>query len=73
LGVRSLFLLCSRAVVLALTALVTALVHFRDSIPWLTPVATIEVAPNPLTLAIGDKFQVVATVRDSNKNPLERR
>jgi hypothetical protein len=57
-------------IVVALTGLVTALVHFRDSIPWLTPVATIEVAPNPLNLAIGDKFQVVATVRDSNKNPL---
>ncbi len=61
------------AVVVALTALITALVHFRDSIPWLTPVATIEVAPNPLNLAIGDKFQVVATVRDSNKNPLEKK
>ena len=60
-------------VVAALTTLVTALVHFRDSIPWLTPVATIEAAPNPLNLAIGDKFQVVATVRDSNKNPLEKK
>jgi hypothetical protein len=60
-------------VVLALTGLVTALVHFRDSIPWLTPVATIEVAPNPLNLAISDKFQAVATVRDSNKNPLGKK
>ncbi|MEA2239002.1 MAG: hypothetical protein QOC81_3726 [Thermoanaerobaculia bacterium] len=60
-------------VVVALTGLITALVHFRDSIPWLTPVASIEVAPNPLNLAIGDKFQVVATVRDSNKNPLEKK
>jgi Bacterial Ig-like domain (group 2) len=57
-------------IVVALTGLFTALVHFRDSIPWLTPVATIEVVPNPLNLAISDKFQVVATVRDSNKNPL---
>ena len=57
-------------IVLALTALTTALVGFRDSIPWLTPVATIEVTPNALNLAIGDKFQAVATVRDSNKNPL---
>jgi hypothetical protein len=61
------------SVIVALTGLVTALVHFRDSIPWLTPVASIEAAPNPLNLAIGDKFQVVATVRDSNKNPLEKK
>jgi hypothetical protein len=60
-------------VIVALTALITALVHFRDSIPWLTPVATIEVAPNPLTMAIGDKFRVVATVRDSNKNALAKK
>ncbi len=60
-------------IVVALTALVTAIVNFRDSIPWLTPVATIEVTPNLLDLAIGDKFQAVATVRDSNKNPMAKR
>lgn len=60
-------------IVVALTALVTAIVNFRDSIPWLTPVATIEVTPNPLDLAIGDKFQAVATIPDSNKNPLGKR
>ena len=59
--------------VVALTALITALVHFRDSIPWLTPVATIEVSPNPLTLAIDDKIQIAATVRDVNKNLLSKR
>jgi Bacterial Ig-like domain (group 2) len=57
-------------IVLVLTGLVSALVGFRDSIPWLTPVATIELAPNPLNLAIGDKFHAIATVRDSHKNPL---
>jgi Bacterial Ig-like domain (group 2) len=60
-------------VILALTGLVTAMVHFRDSIPWLTPVNAIELTPNPVELAIGDKFQVVATVRDSNKNPLRKK
>jgi Bacterial Ig-like domain (group 2) len=60
-------------IIVALTGLVTALVHFRDSIPWLTPVSTIELTPNPVDLAIGDKFQVVATVRDSNKNPLGKK
>jgi hypothetical protein len=60
-------------IVVALTGLTTALVHFRDSIPWLTPVATIEVIPNPVNLAVGDKFQTVATVRDANKNPLGKR
>src|SRR5260370_7263685 len=61
------------AIVGALTGLVTALVHFRDSIPWLTPVNTIELTPNPVNLAIGDKFQVIATVRDANKNPLGKK
>jgi Bacterial Ig-like domain (group 2) len=60
-------------IVIALTALITALVHFRDSIPWLTPVATIEVSPNPMTLAIDDKIQIAATVRDANKNLLSKR
>jgi Big-like domain-containing protein len=53
------------AIIVALTGLVTALVHFRDSIPWLTPVATIEVAPNPINLDVGDRIQIVATVKDS--------
>jgi len=61
------------ALIIALTGLVTAVVHFRDSIPWLTPVNAIELTPNPVDLAIGDKFQVVATVRDSNKNVLKKR
>jgi len=61
------------AVLVALTSLVTAVVHFRDSIPWLTPVNSIELIPNPVDLAIGDKFQVVATVLDSNKNPLRKK
>ncbi|HKV61503.1 MAG TPA: Ig-like domain-containing protein [Candidatus Acidoferrum sp.] len=61
------------AVIVALTGLITAVVHFRDSIPWLTPVNSIELTPNPVELAIGDKFQIVATVRDSNKNPLRKK
>jgi hypothetical protein len=61
------------AVIVALTGLVTAVVHFRDSIPWLTPVNAIELTPNPVDLAIGDKFQVVAEVLDSNKNPLKKK
>ena len=61
------------ALIIALTGLVTAFVHFRDSIPWLTPVYAIELTPNPVALAIGDKFQVVATVRDSNKNVLKKK
>jgi len=59
--------------IVALTGLVTAVVHFRDAIPWLTPVNAIELMPNPVDMAIGDKFQVVATVRDSNKNPLKKK
>jgi hypothetical protein len=47
-----------------------AVVKRRDSIPWLTPVNTIELTPNLVNLAIGDKFQVVATVRDAHKNLL---
>jgi Big-like domain-containing protein len=61
------------ALIIALTGLVTAAIHFRDSIPWLTPVYAIELTPNPVDLAIGDKFQVVATVRDSNKNVLKKK
>lgn len=61
------------ALIVALTGLVTAVIHFRDSIPWLTPVYAIELTPNPVDLAIGDKFQVVATVRDSNKNVLKKK
>lgn len=61
------------AVIVALTGLVTAVIHFRDAIPWLTPVNAIELTPNPVNLAIGDKFQVVATVRDANKNPLKKK
>ncbi len=60
-------------IVVALTGLVTALVHFRDSIPWLTPVNAIELTPNPVNLDIGDKFQVVATVLDSSKNHLGKK
>ena len=60
-------------VVVALTGLVIALVHFRDSIPWLTPVNAIELTPNPVNLDIGDKFQVVATVLDANKKPLGKK
>ncbi|MGB7847162.1 MAG: Ig-like domain-containing protein [Candidatus Acidiferrum sp.] len=60
-------------IVVALTALTTAVVKFRDAIPWLTPVNTIELTPNPANLAIGDKFQVIATVRDANKNQLGKR
>jgi hypothetical protein len=60
-------------IVAALTALTTAVVQLRDSIPWLTPVNAIELTPNPVNLAIGDKFQVVATVQDANKNPLGKR
>lgn len=58
------------SVVVALTALTTALVKFRDSIPWLTPVSSIELTPNPVDLTIGDKIQMAATVRDANKNAL---
>jgi hypothetical protein len=61
------------AIIVALTGLVTALVHFRDSIPWLTPVNTIELTPNPVNLDIGDKFQVVATVLDASKKPLGKK
>lgn len=60
-------------VVLALTALVTALVHFRDSIPWLTPVAKIELTPDPVNLDIGDKIQMVAAVKDSGGRALSKR
>jgi len=60
-------------IIVALTSLTTAVVKFRDSIPWLTPVSTIELTPNPVNLAIGDKFQVIATARDANKNPLGKR
>jgi hypothetical protein len=60
-------------IIVALTALTTAVVKFRDSIPWLTPVGTIELTPNPVNLDIGDKFQVIATARDANKNPLGKR
>ena len=60
-------------VIIALTALTTAIVHFRDSIPWLTPVASIEVVPGPANLDVGDKIQLVATVKDSTGKPLEKR
>jgi hypothetical protein len=60
-------------IIVALTALTTAVVKFRDSIPWLTPVGTIELTPNPVNLAIGDKFQIIAMARDANKNPLGKR
>ena len=60
-------------VVLALTALVTALVHFRDSIPWLTPIAKIELTPDPVNLDTGDKIQMVAAVKDSEGRPLSKR
>lgn len=60
-------------VVVALTALTTALVKFRDSIPWLTPVSSIELTPNPVNLTIGDRIQMAATVRDANKNPLGKK
>jgi hypothetical protein len=54
------------AVIAALTGLVTAIVHFRDSIPWLTPVASIDVTPSLNGLAVGDVIQVVATVKDAS-------
>ncbi len=60
-------------IIVALTALTTAVLKFRDSIPWLTPVGTIELTPNPVNLAIGDKFQIIATARDANKNLLGKR
>lgn len=60
-------------VVVAFTALTTALVKFRDSIPWLTPVSSIELTPNPVNLTIGDRIQMAATVRDANKNPLGKK
>jgi Bacterial Ig-like domain (group 2) len=61
------------AIVVALTGLLTAIVHFRDSIPWLTPVATINVTPSPVNLDLGDKFQILATVKDSKENPLGKK
>lgn len=60
-------------VVLALTALLTALVHFRDSIPGLTPVAKIELMPDSVNLDIGDKIQMVAAVKDSEGKVLSKR
>jgi hypothetical protein len=60
-------------VVLALTALVTASVHFRDSIPWLTPVAKIELMPDPVSLDVGDKIQMAAEVKDSEGKVLSKR
>ncbi len=44
-------------IVVALTGLMTAVVRFRDSIPWLTPVNTIELTPNPVNLAVGHNFR----------------
>lgn len=60
-------------VVLALTALVTALVQFRDSIPWLTPVAKIELTPSSLDMDIGDRIQIAAAVMDSDGKALSKR
>ena len=61
------------AIIVALTGLVTAIVHFRDSIPWLTPVATIEVTPSPINLDVGDRIQTVATAKDSKGNALGKK
>jgi len=61
------------AILVALTGLVTAVVHFRDSIPWLTPVAAISVTPSPVNLDLGDKVQILATVKDSQENPLGKK
>ena len=61
------------AIIVALTGLVTAIVHFRDSIPWLTPVATIEVTPSPINLDVGDRIQTVAAAKDSKGNALGKK
>src|SRR5947208_14915227 len=61
------------AIIVALTGLMTAIVHFRDSIPWLTPVATIEVTPSPINLDVGDRIQTVATAKDSKGNALGKK
>lgn len=60
-------------VVVALTALVVALVQFRDSIPWLTPVSKIDVATADLSLSPGDRIQLAATVKDKQGNTLAKR
>lgn len=60
-------------IVVALTALVVALIQFRDSIPWLTPVSKIDVATADLTLAPGDRIQLAATAKDSKGNTLAKR
>jgi hypothetical protein len=59
-------------VVVALTALIVALVQFRDSIPWLTPVSKIDVAPADLSLAPGDRIQIAATAKDKQGNTLAK-
>jgi len=61
------------AIIVALTGLVTAIIHFRDSIPWLTPVATIDVTPSPVNLDVGDRIQFVATVKDSKGSALGKK
>src|SRR5947208_12601863 len=61
------------AIIVALTGLMTAIVHFRDSIPRLTPVATIEVTPSPINLDVGDRIQMVATVKDSKGSALGKK
>jgi hypothetical protein len=60
-------------VIVALTALVTAVVHFRDSIPWLTPVAKIQMTPAEATLDIGEKVQISAVPQDSGGKALAKK
>jgi len=60
-------------VVVALTALIVALIHFWDSIPWFTPVSKIDIAPAELTLAVGDRIQLAATAKDKQGDTLSKR
>ena len=60
------------AVVLAVTALIGAIVHFRDSIPWLTPVSKLELAPPTINIGVGERDRLTASVRDSSGNNLAK-
>ena len=61
------------AIIVALTCLVTSIINFRDSIPWLTTVSTIDVTPSPINLDVGDRIQIVATVKDSKGSALGKK
>jgi len=59
-------------IIVAVTALIGAVVHFRDSIPWLTPVSKIELAPATISIVVGERDRLTASVRDSSGNHLDK-